>query len=61
MMVNLSREIGIVLLRALEYNLGAIGEFVGSEIDLSEAALSDEAAESIVADSVEFRRREFAE
>lgn len=53
MMVDLSREIGVVLLRALEHDFGAIGEFVRGEVDFSETALADESSESIVADGVE--------
>ena len=53
MMVDLSREIRIVLLRRLEHDFGAIGEFMGSEIDLAEAAFAYEPAESIVADCME--------
>ena len=44
--VDFAGEVGIVLLRALEYNLGAIGELVGGKVDLAEAALANEAAES---------------
>lgn len=52
MVVNLTREIGILFLRALEHNLGAVGEFVRPEVDLAEAALADEAAESIITDGM---------
>lgn len=43
-MVDLAGEVGIVLLRRLEHHLGAIGELVGGEVDLAEAALADELA-----------------
>ena len=61
MMVDLSREIGIVLLRRLEHDLGAIGELVRSEIDLSKAAFANQSAESVVSNSVKLFGGEFVE
>ena len=59
--VDLAGEVGIVLLGRLEHDLGAIGELVGGEVDLAEAAFADEAAEGVVADGVEVGGGEFAE
>jgi hypothetical protein len=61
MVMDLPGEIGVVLLRALEHNLGAIGELVRGQVDLAEAAFADESPESVVADGVEIRGRKFAE
>lgn len=38
--VDLARQVGIILLRALEYDLGAIGELVSGKVDLTEAAFA---------------------
>lgn len=59
--VDLARQIRIVLLGALEDDLGAIGELVLGEVDLAETPLADQAPERVVADTVEVGRREFAQ
>lgn len=61
MMMDLAGEVRVALVRGFEDDLGAIGEFVGGEVDLSERALSDQAAEGVVADRSEVLIREFAE
>lgn len=60
MVVDLAGEVGVVLLGGLEHNLGAIGEFVGGQIDFAERALSNEAAEGVVAHGLEVLVGEFA-
>ena len=50
MVVDLTRKVGIVLLRRLEHDLGSIGELMSREVYLSEAALPDESPEGVVAD-----------
>ena len=60
MMVDLAREVGIVPLRRLEHDLGAIGELVRGEVDLAKAAFADQSAEDVVADGVEVGGGEFA-
>lgn len=58
MVVDLTREIGVLLLGRFEHHLGAIGEFVRGEVDFSKAALANEALDRVVADSVEIGRGE---
>lgn len=53
MVMDLAREVGIVLPGRLEHHLGAICELVRGEVDFSEAALADEALDGVVADGVE--------
>ncbi len=52
MVVDLAREVGIVLLRRLEHDLGAIGELVGREVYFAETAFADQSSESVVADGM---------
>lgn len=61
MMVDLAGEVRVALVRGFEDDLRAIGELVGGEVDLSEGALSDQAAEGVVADRSEILICEFAE
>lgn len=60
MVVNFAGEIGIILLRTLEHDLGAIGELMRGQIDLAEASFANKSSKGVVADCVEVRRREFA-
>jgi hypothetical protein len=53
MVVDLAREVGIVLLRRLENHLGAIRELMGGEVDLAKAAFANEFTKRVVADGVE--------
>ena len=73
--VDLAREVVVVLLGRLEdhlvllsesaignmwtAHLGAIGELVGREIDLAKAALADQPPQGVVPHRLEVRRREF--
>lgn len=59
--VDLAGEVGIVLLGRLEHDLGAIGELVGCKVDLSEAALANEAPKGVVANGVQIGGGELAE
>ena len=60
-MVNLSREVGIVLLGRLEYHLRAIGELVSSKVDLAKAALANKPTQSVVADGLKVEGGELVE
>lgn len=60
-MVDLARQVCIVFLRALEHDLGAIGELVRRKIDLAEAAFPDKSPERVIADRVEFGGGELVE
>lgn len=60
-MVDFAGEVGIVLLRALKHDARAIGELVRGKVDLAEAALSDQAAEGVVADGAEVGRGELGQ
>jgi hypothetical protein len=59
--VDFSREVGIVFLSRLEHDLGAIGELMSGKIDLTEASFSNQAAKGIVADGVEVDGGEFVQ
>ena len=61
MVVDLAREVRIVLLRRLEHDFGAIGELVGGEVDLAEAALANQSPQRVIADGVEVDGREFVQ
>lgn len=61
MVVDLAGEVGVVLLRRLEHDLGAIGEFMGCQVDFAKAALAYEPSERVVADRLEVVRRELIE
>lgn len=61
MVVDLARQVRIVLPRALEHDLGAIRELVRGEVDFAEAPLADEAAQGVVANGMEVWRREIVE
>ena len=52
MVMYLSGQVCIVLLRRFEHNLGAIGELVRGEVNLSEASLAYKTTEGVVANSV---------
>ena len=45
MVMDLAREVGIVLLSRLEHDLGAICELMGSEVDLAETSFAYKVAE----------------
>lgn len=53
MVVDLAREVGIVLLRRLEDHLGAICELVGGEVDLAKTPFAYQFTKRVVADRVE--------
>lgn len=59
--VDLAREVGIVLLRALENDTRAVRQLVRGEVDLAKAALSDQAAEGVIADGAEVGRGELGQ
>lgn len=59
--VDLAREVGIVLLCALENDTRAVRQLVRGEVDLAKAALSDQAAEGVIADGAEVGRRELGQ
>jgi hypothetical protein len=61
MVVDFSGQVGIVLFRALQHHFRAVRQLVRGQVDFAEAAFSDEAAEGIVADGVQFGGGEFAE
>lgn len=56
-MVNLPRQIGVILLRALQNHLGAIGELMRGKVDLAEAAFADQLSDRVIPDRGKFRRR----
>lgn len=58
--MDLAREVRVVLLGRLEHDLGAIGELVRGKIDLAEGAFADEPAERVVADGAKVVGRELA-
>lgn len=60
-MMDLARQVGVVLLGRLEYNLGSIGELVGCQVDLAEGAFADQAAKRVVADRLEVLVGEFVQ
>lgn len=76
MMVYLAGKVGIVLLRALENNLdprislvpqspditnlGSIGKFVCSQINLSKTAFANHASEGVISNMSQVLRAEFA-
>lgn len=51
-MVDLARQIAVVLLGRLEDDLGTIGKLMCGKIDLAKAAFADESLESVVPDGV---------
>ena len=59
-MMDLSGEVRVTLVRGLEHHLGAVGELVRRQVDLAKRPLSDEPTERVVADILEVLVGEFA-
>jgi hypothetical protein len=61
MVVDLAREVGIVLLRTLQHYARAIRQLVRGKVDLAKAAFPDQAAKGVVPDGSKVWRGELCE
>jgi hypothetical protein len=59
--MDFAREVGVVLLRALEHDLGAIAEFMRCQVDLAKTSLAYKFAQCVIADGFEIGRGELIE
>lgn len=57
--VYFAGEVGVVLFRRLEDDLGAIAKLVRGEVDFAEATFANQLAQRVVADALEVCRGEF--
>lgn len=58
--VDLTGQVRVALVRRLEHDLGAIGELVVGQVYLSERSFSYQTAQSVVSDRPEIFARELA-
>jgi hypothetical protein len=61
MVVDLAREVGIVLLRALQHYARSIRQLVRGKVDLAKAAFPDQAAKGVVSNGSKVWRGELCE